>query len=90
MTTTIPSNSNNTNSKSATTTETTTKTPQPQLETIISIKNRVPVKSIRIERDYSLGDGITRFNTEYPIELEGKVSFFLVGKISLLMYVKLT
>lgn len=39
----------------------------------ISIKNRAPVKSIRIERDYSLGDGITRFSTEYPAELSGKV-----------------
>lgn len=40
---------------------------------IISIQNRVPVKSIRVERDYSLGDGITRFSTQYPVELEGKV-----------------
>lgn len=42
-------------------------------ETTISIKQRVPVKAIRIERDYSLGDGITRFQTEFPIELTGKV-----------------
>lgn len=41
---------------------------------IVPIKKRVPIKSIRIERDYSLGDGITRFNTEYPAELTGKVS----------------
>lgn len=41
---------------------------------IISIKKRVPIKSIRIERDYSLGDGITRFSTEYPMELTGKVN----------------
>ena len=40
----------------------------------ISIKNRVPIKSIRIERDYTLGDGITRFYTEYPKDLEGRVS----------------
>jgi hypothetical protein len=40
---------------------------------IISIQSRVPVKSIRVERDYSLGDGITRFSTQYPVELEGKV-----------------
>jgi hypothetical protein len=39
----------------------------------ISMKNRAPVKKIRIERDYCLGDGITRFSTEYPIELTGKV-----------------
>lgn len=42
-------------------------------ETIIELKQRVPVKSIRVERDYSLGDGITRFQTEYPAELAGKV-----------------
>lgn len=41
--------------------------------TTIDIKQRVPVKSIRVERDYSLGDGITRFRTEYPVELDGKV-----------------
>ncbi|KAI8050147.1 Golgin subfamily A member 7/ERF4 [Gilbertella persicaria] len=40
----------------------------------ITIQNRVPVKAIRIERDYSLGDGITRFSTEYPVELTGKIS----------------
>ncbi|KAI7891484.1 Golgin subfamily A member 7/ERF4 [Mucor mucedo] len=43
-------------------------------ETNITIKQRVPVKSIRIERDYSKADGITRFSTEYPAELEGKIS----------------
>lgn len=43
-------------------------------ETTISIKQRVPVKAIRIERDYSLGDGITRFQTEFPMELTGKVT----------------
>lgn len=43
-------------------------------ETNITIKQRVPVKSIRIERDYSKADGITRFSTEYPTELEGKVN----------------
>ncbi|KAG2193201.1 hypothetical protein INT46_005149 [Mucor plumbeus] len=41
---------------------------------IISIQSRVPVKSIRVERDYSLGDGITRFSTQYPVELEGKIT----------------
>ncbi|KAG1123438.1 hypothetical protein G6F42_010548 [Rhizopus arrhizus] len=41
---------------------------------IISIQNRVPVKSIRVERDYSLGDGITRFSTQYPVELERKIT----------------
>ncbi|KAG0913674.1 hypothetical protein G6F33_004944 [Rhizopus arrhizus] len=40
----------------------------------ISIKNRVPIKSIRIERDYTLGDGITRFYTEYPKDLEGRIT----------------
>lgn len=40
---------------------------------VISIKNRVPIKSIRIERDYSLGDGITRFYTNYPEDLQGRV-----------------
>jgi hypothetical protein len=39
----------------------------------IAIKNRVPIKSIRVERDYSLGDGITRFYTEYPEDLQGRV-----------------
>ncbi|CAO3689473.1 unnamed protein product [Umbelopsis vinacea] len=29
---------------------------------------------IRIERDYSLGDGITKFSLEYPPELEGKIT----------------
>ncbi|GAA5811545.1 hypothetical protein MFLAVUS_004983 [Mucor flavus] len=43
-------------------------------ETTIDIKQRVPVKSIRVERDYSLGDGITRFQTEYPVELTGKIT----------------
>ncbi|KAI8889818.1 hypothetical protein K501DRAFT_320172 [Backusella circina FSU 941] len=41
---------------------------------VIDISTRVPTKSIRIERNYSLGDGITRFNTEYPIELTGRLS----------------
>ncbi|KAI8047634.1 Golgin subfamily A member 7/ERF4 [Thamnidium elegans] len=43
-------------------------------ETTIDIKQRVPVKSVRVERDYSLGDGITRFQTEYPVELTGKIT----------------
>jgi hypothetical protein len=54
-------------------------------ETIISIKNRVPIKSIRIERDYSLGDGIIRFSTEYPIELTGKVSSRVVVDIIIII-----
>ncbi|KAG1173719.1 hypothetical protein G6F70_005635 [Rhizopus microsporus] len=41
---------------------------------VISIKNRVPIKSIRIERDYSLGDGITRFYTNYPEDLQGRIT----------------
>jgi hypothetical protein len=32
-----------------------------------------PTEFIRIERDYSLGDGITKFSLEYPQELHGKV-----------------
>lgn len=40
----------------------------------IAIKNRVPIKSIRVERDYSLGDGITRFYTEYPEDLQGRIT----------------
>jgi len=32
-----------------------------------------PTTFIRVERDYSLGDGITKFSLEYPPELEGKV-----------------
>ncbi|KAI8987340.1 hypothetical protein BDF20DRAFT_832284 [Mycotypha africana] len=41
---------------------------------VIPINERVPTKSIRIERDYTLGDGITRFHTTYPTELNGKMS----------------
>ncbi|KAI9281754.1 Golgin subfamily A member 7/ERF4 family-domain-containing protein [Umbelopsis sp. AD052] len=33
-----------------------------------------PTEFIRIERDYSLGDGITKFSLEYPQELHGKIS----------------
>lgn len=40
----------------------------------IPIRNRVPIKSIRIERDYSLGDGITCFNTDYPEDLRGRIA----------------
>lgn len=36
--------------------------------------NRMLHRIIRIERDYSLGDGVTRFSTEYPKELDGRVS----------------
>ncbi|CAO3642413.1 unnamed protein product [Cunninghamella echinulata] len=38
----------------------------------IDIKQQVPLKAIRIERDYSKGDGITQFSTNYPLSLEGK------------------
>ncbi|KAI8575915.1 hypothetical protein K450DRAFT_180069 [Umbelopsis ramanniana AG] len=33
-----------------------------------------PTEFIRIERDYSLGDGITKFSLEYPQELHGKIT----------------
>ncbi|KAL1928622.1 hypothetical protein VTP01DRAFT_2408 [Rhizomucor pusillus] len=36
--------------------------------------NRMLHRIIRIERDYSLGDGVTRFSTEYPKELDGRIS----------------
>jgi hypothetical protein len=53
---------------------------------VIDISTRVPTKSIRIERNYSLGDGITRFNTEYPIELTGRVSCFVVNMAFTLIF----
>ncbi|KAI8144479.1 Golgin subfamily A member 7/ERF4 family-domain-containing protein [Fennellomyces sp. T-0311] len=34
---------------------------------------RVPNKAVRIERDYSRGDGITRFCTDFPAELSGRI-----------------
>ncbi|KAI7852425.1 Golgin subfamily A member 7/ERF4 [Circinella umbellata] len=34
---------------------------------------RVPSKAVRIERDYSRGDGITRFCTDFPPELSGRI-----------------
>ncbi|CEI98457.1 hypothetical protein RMCBS344292_12565 [Rhizopus microsporus] len=61
----IENNSNNSHHKNAM-----TKTEHE----VISIKNRVPIKSIRIERDYSLGDGITRFYTNYPEDLQGLIT----------------
>lgn len=44
-----------------------------QTHEIISIERRVPLRTIRIDRDYSLGDGITRFSTEYPVQLSDRV-----------------
>ncbi|RCH82505.1 Golgin sub A member 7, partial [Rhizopus stolonifer] len=38
------------------------------------MKNKVPLKTIRIERDYSLGDGIVRFFTEFPEDLQGRIT----------------
>ena len=40
---------------------------------VIDISKRVPDKAIRINRDYSRGDGITRFSTDYPPILAGRV-----------------
>lgn len=54
-------------------------------ETTISIKQRAPVKAIRIERDYSLGDGITRFQTNYPIELTGKVRITKIESFTVIL-----
>ncbi|KAI9270427.1 Golgin subfamily A member 7/ERF4 family-domain-containing protein [Phascolomyces articulosus] len=50
--------------------QSTTQSPQPH-ETI-EMTQRVPSKAVRIERDYSRGDGITRFCTEFPPELSGR------------------
>ncbi|KAI7881447.1 hypothetical protein K492DRAFT_177050 [Lichtheimia hyalospora FSU 10163] len=41
--------------------------------TMIDMHRPWPTRAIRIERDYSRGDGVTRFSTEFPIELDGKV-----------------
>jgi hypothetical protein len=41
-----------------------------------------PHTFIRIERDYSLGDGITKFSLEYPPELEGKVCHYNESSIA--------
>ncbi|KAI8146557.1 Golgin subfamily A member 7/ERF4 family-domain-containing protein [Fennellomyces sp. T-0311] len=40
----------------------------------IEISRRVPDKSIRVDRDYSRGDGITRFSTDYPPLLAGRIT----------------
>ncbi|KAI8098709.1 Golgin subfamily A member 7/ERF4 family-domain-containing protein [Halteromyces radiatus] len=42
--------------------------------TSIDITHQVPTKTVRIERDYSKGDGITQFCTELPLALEGKIT----------------
>ncbi|KAI9306029.1 Golgin subfamily A member 7/ERF4 family-domain-containing protein [Cunninghamella echinulata] len=56
----------------------------------IDIKQQVPLKAIRIERDYSKGDGITQFSTEYPLSLEGKITLeqfrHTVNTINKLLY----
>ncbi|KAI9494953.1 Golgin subfamily A member 7/ERF4 family-domain-containing protein [Zychaea mexicana] len=41
---------------------------------VIDISRRVPDKAIRVDRDYSRGDGITRFATDYPPLLAGRIS----------------
>ncbi|GAB5590795.1 hypothetical protein Unana1_05695 [Umbelopsis nana] len=49
-----------------------------------------PTTFIRVERDYSLGDGITKFSLEYPPELEGKITEeqlrYTVTTINAIMY----
>lgn len=40
----------------------------------IDITRRIPQRAIRVERDYSRGDGITQFSTAYPPQLAGKVT----------------
>ncbi|CAO3611750.1 unnamed protein product [Cunninghamella blakesleeana] len=56
----------------------------------IDIRQQVPLKAIRIERDYSKGDGITQFSTEYPLSLEGKITLeqfrHTVNTINQLLY----
>ncbi|CDH60195.1 predicted protein [Lichtheimia corymbifera JMRC:FSU:9682] len=42
--------------------------------TMIDMARPWPTRTIRIERDYSRGDGVTRFSTEFPIELHGKIT----------------
>lgn len=44
--------------------------------TMIDMARPWPTRTIRIERDYSRGDGVTRFSTEFPIELHGKVYIY--------------
>lgn len=39
----------------------------------IDLTRRVADRAIRVERDYSKGDGITRFSIDYPPQLTGKV-----------------
>ncbi|KAI9248262.1 Golgin subfamily A member 7/ERF4 family-domain-containing protein [Phascolomyces articulosus] len=46
---------------------------------VIDISNRVPDKAIRIERDYSQGNGITRFSNEYPLLLAGRFQHTIDG-----------
>ncbi|CDS05089.1 hypothetical protein LRAMOSA07618 [Lichtheimia ramosa] len=40
----------------------------------IDITRRIPQRAIRVERDYSRGDGITQFSTAYPPQLAGKIT----------------
>ncbi|KAI8330498.1 Golgin subfamily A member 7/ERF4 family-domain-containing protein [Chlamydoabsidia padenii] len=42
--------------------------------TSIDLTRQVSSKAIRIERDYSKGDGITKFCTDLPTSLEGKIT----------------
>ncbi|KAI9027209.1 Golgin subfamily A member 7/ERF4 family-domain-containing protein [Phycomyces nitens] len=45
----------------------------PALEHVIRLSDRVPTGTIRVERDYSKGDGITQFATTLPLGLEGRI-----------------
>ncbi|KAI9495408.1 Golgin subfamily A member 7/ERF4 family-domain-containing protein [Zychaea mexicana] len=45
----------------------------PPYHETIEMAQRVPSKAVRIERDYSRGDGVTRFCTEFPPELSGRI-----------------
>ncbi|KAJ8652833.1 hypothetical protein O0I10_011507 [Lichtheimia ornata] len=40
----------------------------------IDITRRIPQRAIRVERDYTRGDGITQFSTAYPPQLAGKIT----------------
>jgi hypothetical protein len=48
-------------------------TPPAITHTSIDLTQQVSSKAIRVERDYSKGDGITKFCTDLPVSLEGKV-----------------
>ncbi|KAI8371455.1 Golgin subfamily A member 7/ERF4 family-domain-containing protein [Radiomyces spectabilis] len=49
-------------------------TPHTDNHETIDMALHAPSHTIRVERDYSQGDGITRFSTEFPAELLGRIS----------------